>query len=149
MDEIPDRLASRPTWLIGQLTLHGRRLLAEGWAEAGVKGYHYRLLATLEEFGPASQAQLGRRSRMDRSDVVAAVNALEELGFVHKTPDPDHGRRNRVMLTAAGAAQLRRLDPVVDRVQDELLGPLSAAERATLVRLLGQALRHHEPGEGE
>ncbi|MFI1580863.1 MarR family winged helix-turn-helix transcriptional regulator [Embleya sp. NPDC020630] len=111
-----------------------------------LKRYHYRILAALHEFGPASQAQLGRRCRVDRSDIVAAVNALVAEGFVDRSPDPGHGRRNRVTLTEDGLRQLRRMDELLDRAQDDLLAPLSAEDRRTLTRLLGQVLAHHEPG---
>ncbi|QKW07083.1 MarR family transcriptional regulator [Streptomyces sp. NA04227] len=144
MDEIPERLVVKPSWLITQLAVHARRLVSEGFAAAGARGYHYRILAALHEFGPASQAELGRRCRVDRSDVVAAVNQLVEQGYVDRTPDPDHGRRNKVSLTKAGAGQLRRMDALLDQVQDDLLGPLSAEERRTLTRLLGRVLAGHE-----
>jgi MarR family transcriptional regulator, lower aerobic nicotinate degradation pathway regulator len=145
MDEAPRRLAVKPSWLITQLAVHVRQLVSAAFAAAGARGYHYRILAALHEFGPASQAQLGRRCRVDRSDVVAAVNALVEEGFVDRTPDPDHGRRNKVTLTADGARQLRRMDGLLDQVQDELLEPLSAEERETLTRLLGRVLARYEP----
>ncbi|RKN48715.1 MarR family winged helix-turn-helix transcriptional regulator [Micromonospora endolithica] len=145
MNEIPQRLAAKPSWLITQLAVHARRLVSEGFAAAGARGYHYRILAALDEFGPASQAQLGRRCRIDRSDVVAAVNGLVELGHVDRAPDPDHGRRNRVTLTSSGVRQLRRMDGLLDQVQDDLLAPLPAADRQTLTRLLSQVLAHHEP----
>ncbi|WP_370939918.1 MarR family winged helix-turn-helix transcriptional regulator [Amycolatopsis sp. cg13] len=146
MDEIPRRLTEKPSWLLTQLTVHARRLVSQGFAEAGARGYHYRILAALDEFGPASQADLGRRCRVDRSDVVAAVNQLTELGYAERTPDPDHGRRNIVHLTKAGGRQLRRMDKVLDGVQDELLAALSAEERATLAGLLGRVLADHETG---
>ncbi|WP_410642008.1 MarR family winged helix-turn-helix transcriptional regulator [Amycolatopsis sp. lyj-346] len=145
MEEIPERLTAKPSWLITQLAVHARRLVSGGFAEAGARGYHYRMLAALHEFGPSSQAELGRRCRVDRSDVVTAVGELAELGFVDRTPDPGHGRRNRITLTAAGTAQLRRMDEVLDRVQDDLLAPLSGQDRQTLARLLRQVLAHHEP----
>ncbi|MFP8884253.1 MULTISPECIES: MarR family winged helix-turn-helix transcriptional regulator [Streptomyces] len=145
MDEPPERLTTKPSWLIGQLSLYARRLAFDGFAATGARGYHYRILAALHEFGPASQAELGRRCRVDRSDVVAAVGELAERGFVDRTPDPDHGRRNRVTLTDDGLRQLRRMDEVLDRVQDDLLGPLSAEDRQILTRLLGRVLTHHEP----
>ncbi|MCG3044075.1 MarR family winged helix-turn-helix transcriptional regulator [Streptomyces fenghuangensis] len=145
MDEPPERLTTKPSWLISQLAVHVRRLVFEGFAAAEARGYHYRILAALHEFGPASQAELGRRCRVDRSDVVAAVGELAGRGFVERTPDPDHGRRNRVTLTEDGLRQLRRMDEVLDRVQDDLLGPLSAEDRQTLTRLLGRVLAHHEP----
>jgi hypothetical protein len=39
-----------------------------------------------------------------------------------------------------GAARLGRLDGVLAQVQDELLGPLSALERADLAQLLTRIL---------
>lgn len=145
MDETPERLSAKPSWLITQLAVHARRLVFDGFSAAGARGYHYRILAALYEFGPASQAELGRRCRIDRSDVVAAVNELVEQGFVDRAPDPDHGRRNRVTLTEGGIGQLRRMDGVLDQVQDDLLEPLSAEDRQTLTRLLGRVLARHEP----
>ncbi|WP_241028645.1 MarR family winged helix-turn-helix transcriptional regulator [Streptomyces verrucosisporus] len=93
---------------------------------------------------PATRRPLVR-CRVDRSDVVAAVGELAGRGFVDRTPDPGHGRRNRVTLTEEGLRRLRHMDEVLDRVQDDLLGPLSAEDRQTLTRLLGRVLTHHEP----
>jgi DNA-binding MarR family transcriptional regulator len=50
-----------------------------------------------------------------------------------------------VTLTGGGAAQLRRMDTLLDQVQDDLLEPLSAEDRATLTRLLGRVLARFEP----
>lgn len=143
MEETPDRLTTKPSWLLNQLAVHAHRLAAEGFAEVGARGYHYRILATLDEFGPASQVEIGRRGNIDRSDVVAAINELAEQGFVERAPDPGDRRRNIVTLTETGARQLRRLDRALDEVQDELLAPLAADERKTLTHLLCRLLDHH------
>ncbi|GAA3145273.1 hypothetical protein GCM10010466_40410 [Planomonospora alba] len=42
--------------------------------------------------------------------------------------------------------QLRRLDKVLDDLHDELLAPLTPAERDQLVRLLIRLVDHHTPG---
>jgi DNA-binding MarR family transcriptional regulator len=139
----PPGLADTPTWLLSQTSIHAHRLLADALAGAGSRGYHYRLLAALQELGPASQATLGRRAGIDRSDVVAALNELADLGFVKRAPDEADRRRNVITITRAGAAQVRRLEKVLAGVQDALLAPLSAAERRTLVRLLAKLLEHH------
>ena len=143
MEEIPAHLAAKPSWLLTQVAVHAHRLASEGFGELGARGYHYRILAALDEFGVASQADLGRRCTMDRSDVVAAINELAGQGFVERSPDPDDRRRNRVTLTTAGQRHLRRLDQALDRVQEDLVGPLSAEERQTLTRLLTRLLAHH------
>ncbi|WP_329430212.1 MarR family transcriptional regulator [Streptosporangium sp. NBC_01495] len=146
MEETPARLTAKPSWLLTQLAVHAHRLASNGFGEVGARGYHYRVLAVLDEFGVASQAELGRRCNMDRSDVVAAINELAEQGLVERTPDPDDRRRNLVTLTTAGDRQLLRMERVLDRVQDDLLGPLPAEDRQTLTRLLTQLLAHHQRG---
>jgi DNA-binding MarR family transcriptional regulator len=80
---------------------------------------------------------------MDRSDVTAAVSELAADGYVERGLDPDDRRRNVVSVTAAGRRRLRRLEAVLDQVQDELLAPLTAADRATLARLLTRVAEHH------
>ncbi|MDT0310128.1 MarR family transcriptional regulator [Streptomyces sp. DSM 44917] len=146
MDNAPDRLAGRPTWLLGQLAGRVRHLVTEGFAAAGARGYHYRLLAALAQFGPQSQAQLGARCRVDPSDVVAAVGELADHGYATRTPDPANRRRNRVAITEAGAAHLRLLDGVLDTAQDAFLAPLTPDERRQLTDLLTRLLAHHSPG---
>jgi DNA-binding MarR family transcriptional regulator len=145
-DVTPSRLQRRPSWLVSQVSIHAHRLLSEEFATVDSIGYHYRLLAALEEFGPASQAALSRRTGIDRSDVVAALNDLAERGLVERSPDPADRRRNVITITPAGTEQLRLLDRVVGDVQDKLLAPLSPAERDQLADLLARVLEHHRSG---
>jgi MarR family transcriptional regulator, lower aerobic nicotinate degradation pathway regulator len=64
-------------------------------------------------------------------------------GSAGGAPDPADRRRNVISITPAGTAHLRRLDELLDGVQDELLAPLSPAERQQLTRLLNRILDHH------
>jgi DNA-binding MarR family transcriptional regulator len=149
-DAAPARVTRMPSWLINQNALHASKLVADVMAAADARIHHYRVLATLDEIGPESQAALGRRSGIHLSDIVAAINELAEQGMVERAQDPADRRRNIITITQAGRQQLRRLDKRLVEVQDELLAPLSAAERDELVRLLGRVLDHHRhrPGSG-
>ncbi|PGH44000.1 DNA-binding transcriptional regulator, MarR family [Micromonospora sediminicola] len=142
-DVVPARLAGLPSWLISQTAVRAGRMVSDGLAAVDARGYHFRLLATLDEFGAASQAALGRRSGIHVSDVVAALNELADRDYVTREPDPADRRRNVVTITPAGRRQLRRLEKQLAVVQDELLAPLSPEERAQLSRLLTRVLRHH------
>jgi MarR family transcriptional regulator, lower aerobic nicotinate degradation pathway regulator len=142
-DARPAMLMAKPSWLISEVSRLAHPLLTDSLATAGSRGYHYRLLAALAEFGPASQASLGRHTGMDRSDVAATVNELVARGLAQRTPDPADRRRNVIRITPAGAIHLQRLDELLAGVQDELLAPLSPAERQQLVRLLSRILEHH------
>ncbi|MGC4814333.1 MarR family winged helix-turn-helix transcriptional regulator [Micromonospora sp. DT228] len=139
----PAGLRTTPTWLLNQTASHATRLLTEGFAAHDLRGYHYRLLTALSEDGPASQADLGRRCGIDRSDVVAAINDLAGRGLVLRAPDPADRRRNVISVTDAGVTEARRLGETLDRVQRDLLAPLSSTEREQLTRLLTRLLAHH------
>jgi DNA-binding MarR family transcriptional regulator len=140
----PDRLSSKPSYLTTQLARHVQRMVSEAFEEVDARGYHYRLLATIDEVGPTSQAELGRGADMDRSDVVAAVNELVAAGQVERAPDPADGRRNVISLTPAGRRQLRRLDRALERTQERFLEPLTSRDRERYTALVRALLDHHE-----
>jgi DNA-binding MarR family transcriptional regulator len=141
--DTPRRLTTLPSWLTGQVAAQGDRLVSEGLGEAGVRKHHFTALTALAEHGATSQAELGRRVWVDRSDLHAVLNDLERDGLVARVRDEGDRRRNLVELTQAGAAALQRLDARVDAAQDALLEPLSAAERRELLVLLGRVVEHH------
>jgi MarR family transcriptional regulator, lower aerobic nicotinate degradation pathway regulator len=134
----PARVGSRATWLVSQAHARANALLAAAFDArgGGLRGYHFRLLAALDDSGPASQADLGRQTGIDRSDVTAAVSDLEAQGLVRRSVDPDNRRRKIVSLTPAGTRRLTALDRVITDVQDEFLAPLTPAERRQLLRLI-------------
>ncbi|MFF4602337.1 MarR family winged helix-turn-helix transcriptional regulator [Streptomyces sp. NPDC001339] len=139
----PDRLRRRASRLLSQLTARSDRLINEGLARVDARKWHYAVLASLQEYGPGSQAELSRRSGIYRSDMVGVLNELAERDLVERAPDPDDRRRNTITISARGRRRLHRLDQVLDGLHDELLAPLSPAERDQLVCLLTRLLDHH------
>jgi DNA-binding MarR family transcriptional regulator len=132
------RIADRPTWLLSRANARSQSLLAEAFATEGVRGYHFRLLAALDQYGQSSQADLGRNTGIDRSDIVATLNDLVVRGLAQRHADPRDRRRNVVTITEPGAAMLERLGAVLDDVQDAVLEPLTPTERTTFLRLLAK-----------
>ncbi|GAA1328663.1 MarR family winged helix-turn-helix transcriptional regulator [Pseudonocardia xinjiangensis] len=143
-EETPASWKSLPSWLLTRAAGHAHRLVADGFSSLQATGYQYRLLATLEEFGPASQAALGRRSGIHVSDMVATINEAADRKLVERASDPTDRRRNIISLTAAGKRQLWQLEKQLAESQDELLAPLSQEERQRLTELLSRLLDHHD-----
>ncbi|MFF7180078.1 MarR family transcriptional regulator [Streptomyces sp. NPDC008121] len=137
----PARLRALPSRLLALTAARADRLVCAGLAEQDARKWHYTVLVSLDEFGATSQAGLSRRTGIYRSDLVAVINELAERGHVERTPDPDDRRRNVVTLTACGGEHLRRLDRVLAGIQDELMEPLSPAERTLLTGLLERVLQ--------
>ena len=136
-------LRTTPSWLLSRAALIAQRLVADALAGAGARRYHVSVLTTLAEFGPLSQADLGRRCGIDRSDMVELINDLSAQACVARSPDEVDRRRNVISLTGAGKQRLAVLRTLVDAAQDELLSGLSAADRAEFVSLLTRVVESH------
>jgi MarR family transcriptional regulator, lower aerobic nicotinate degradation pathway regulator len=128
-----DRTATR---LLSRANARAQAIRLQAFAAAASSGYISRLLASLADEGEASQAELGRRTGIDPSDVVAALKEMTAKGFVSRVRDPADARRNVVTLTRRGRAELRRLETVVNDIQERFLEPLTTTERRQLVRML-------------
>ena len=132
----PARLRALPSYAITLAAARAGRLAADRVSKLGVSKAAYGMLAVIAEFGPSSQADLGRRLGMDRRSVSEETIGLEQGGLVSRGPDPADPRRNRLEITAAGRTVLAQLDRSFRAMQDELFGSLSPADRAELDRLL-------------
>jgi DNA-binding MarR family transcriptional regulator len=137
----PVRLQQLPSWLAAQVARRAQHLVEEALAGEGARRQHFVVLTSLAEQGPASQAELGRRLWIDRSDLHAILNELEAAGQVARIRDEADRRRNVVALTRSGRAALARLDKRVDAAQDALLARLSARDRRELQRLLERVVQ--------
>lgn len=139
----PERITRLPSWLLGQLAAKGTGLVAGALAADGLRRSHFVVLGALAERGAASQAALGRRLLIDRSEMHALLSELERQGHVARVRDPHDRRRMLVELTPSGARALKRLDKRSQAAQETLLAPLSARDRRELERLLGQLVEYH------
>jgi DNA-binding MarR family transcriptional regulator len=134
----PARVRERPTWLVSRAYARSRRLLNEGFEASGdgLRSSHYRLLAALQDSGPIGQADLGRSTGLDRSDVTTMLDELERGGLVQRTVNPQNRRRKIVAITPAGSRRLVALDRLIGEIQERFLAPLTPAEGRQLVKLL-------------
>ena len=81
---------------------------------------------------------------MDANNLVLLLNELEDEGLVRRVRDPADRRRHLVQVTEEGLGRFDRARQARTVVEDEVLSPLSAAERDDLHRLLAKALGKQE-----
>jgi DNA-binding MarR family transcriptional regulator len=101
-------------------------------APHGIDG---RELAVLRTFGgavPRSQQEAATDLQVDRTTMVALVDALEAKELVERRPHPDDRRKNVVELTPAGRTTLRQAEAAARRAENGFLSPLDAATIAQL-----------------
>ena len=83
-----------------------------------------------------TQKELALAVVLRKSALTKLVNELENRGLIERRKEGDDMRLNALYLTAEGEARLARLRPDMASLQNDLLTPLSQAERAILFELL-------------
>ncbi|HEY5085984.1 MAG TPA: MarR family winged helix-turn-helix transcriptional regulator, partial [Gemmatimonadaceae bacterium] len=93
------------------------------------------VLQLLLEAPAESMNDLAERTSTDQSSVSVVVSRLEAKGLVARLTSAADARRTQVVITAAGAALMRRKPPTV---QERLTHALSYMQRSSLELLAGE-----------
>ena len=141
---LPRELLASSAFLLGRLGFGVKEQALSEFERAGFSPYHYSVLALLGEGARATQSEIADALRLDRSQLVGLLDALEERDLIERRRDPNDRRCHTVSLTPAGRRQLQSLRKLVKRIEDEILAPLDTEERATLQRLLLRLAGHRD-----
>jgi DNA-binding MarR family transcriptional regulator len=140
---LPRELIASPLFLLGRLGFGVKTQTMEAFEEAGFSGYHYGVLALLDEGGACdTQATIADALNVDRSQLVGLLDTLEERGLIERRRDPKDRRRHLVSLTTDGKRQLGRFRSIVKQMEEDFLAPLDEKDRAALHALLLRLARH-------
>jgi DNA-binding MarR family transcriptional regulator len=144
-DALPSPVARR----LGYLLKTAQRRLVEAAAPAmapfGIDGRELTVLAVLGQQAGLSQQAAAERLGIDRTTMVALVDALEDKGLVERRRSPDDRRKNIVQLTAAGLRTLRDAGQARDDIEQKFLAPLGPAEAERFIQALHVLATDRQP----
>ncbi len=95
-------------------------------------------LANLYVEDGISQQRLAERLLVTKGNVSGLVDRLARRGLVQRRPHPQDGRSNLIYLTRSGKRLARKALELQRELVDNMMAPLSQAERATLRSLLAR-----------
>ena len=104
--------------------------------EHGLHPMHFGMLMILAAEEPVSQHELGERTGVDPSTMVARMDALEEKGLVERTRKAGDRRSYEICLSAEGRQVLGKLRRRAKAHGDRFFAALTEAELVELHRLL-------------
>lgn len=113
---------------------------AEALASVDLTPALFALLNVLGARDGTIQQQLSSDMGIDPSAMVKLIDELERAGLAKRRRRPGDRRAWEVVITPKGRRALERARRVVARVEDEVLGGLTATDRRQLLALLRQAL---------
>lgn len=116
--------------------------LGAALADIEMRPHEFAVLDRLAEAGPLSQQALGQALRIHPSNLVALLDELESAGEIVRPRDPADRRRYLLELTPAGRDRLAGAKRATERVERDLLEPLTPGERAQLHAYLRRLTSH-------
>ena len=105
-------------------------------AAHGVSFGHWTFLRILWKRDGLTQRELSDEAGVRAPTTVAAMRAMEKLGYVTRTQSPDNRKNVYVHLTAKGRTLRSKLVPLAEEVNEIGLRGVSADERAATRRTL-------------
>jgi len=98
----------------------------------------FAALAAVARQPEIDQRTLARTIGFDTSTIGGVVDRLERRGLMQRNGAPEDRRVRRLTVSAAGLQLLGQVMPAMLRAQQRILAPLSEAEQAQFMRLLGR-----------
>jgi DNA-binding MarR family transcriptional regulator len=102
----------------------------------GVRLAEWRVIDALHAGREISANEISRWLRTDKAWVGRSVDRLVGGGYAKRRPDPAHGRRILLSLTAKGERAYAAIAGAARRRQENLLAALSVEERRMLERAI-------------
>jgi len=136
LPSIHQALLKHTGFLISRMGLVAQKQFAERMDELGLTTRMWGALNVLDAEGEITQHRLCACTGIDPSSMVATLDELEAKGLVERRRHPNDRRAHALHLTEAGRQRLARGRQLARSAQDQLLAPLSGAERELLHELL-------------
>jgi DNA-binding MarR family transcriptional regulator len=116
----------------------------EAMRELGLHPGQNFILEELWREDSLTPGELARRIGIEVPTVTRATQRMASAGLVERIPDDADARLVRVRLTERGSAMQEQLPPILERVYEDALAPLTAGERRALVALLTRIAKPRE-----
>jgi DNA-binding MarR family transcriptional regulator len=145
LPRFPEELVASTAFLLKRLGFTAKEQAMRAYEATGLSPYHHAILIALEEDSHETQRSIADALGYDRGQLVGLLDELEERDLIERRRDPSDRRRQVVEMTSEGKRALEQLRGVAQRLEDELLSPLDAAEQEHLHALLLRLAEHHLP----
>lgn len=131
-----------------ELITHFRRLIIDNAnrVSPGMLPGAYKTFTTIARCGSVTSSMLAERMLVDKGQLSRMVRELEDLGLIHRSPDPNDGRSSLLSLTPHGEAKLIEAREPQEGMLMRNLADWSVDDIDSLTRLLHALSSGATPG---
>ena len=130
----------------GHLVRRSQQVHTFLWAQevsTELTSVQYSVLLVLHHESSADQVALSRGAGLDKATGTDVIARLHDRGLIHRKRDHTDARRYQLRLSAKGVKVLRLHAYAVQKVQQRLMKPLSAAQRRRFIALMTKVIQAH------
>jgi DNA-binding MarR family transcriptional regulator len=106
------------------------------FSHVGIRPAQFSVLTAIAHNPGRTQSQIAAALGIKRTNFVPLLDSLERRGLAERRPAPDDRRSHALHLTGAGKTVVRRLDEMVDKLEDRMIRRIGRERRAVLLELL-------------
>lgn len=139
--------AENPGFLIRRLQQISASIFLSRLRQFRLTPIQYTILRVVESRSGIDQRSVATLAALDASTTTDVLARLAARKLVKRSPGKIDRRTRVVELTAAGRQLLQTVRPFVRAAQGDLLQPLSAARRKTLLAAIIEVLEAHQATE--
>ncbi|HYZ63858.1 MAG TPA: MarR family winged helix-turn-helix transcriptional regulator [Acetobacteraceae bacterium] len=132
-----------PGHLVRRVQQISSALFAEECGAFDITSVQFAALFAIRANPDVDATRLSHLIAFDRSTLGDVLERVEAKGWIVRSSSPTDRRVKLLRLTPDGERLLERVMPAVQRVQERLLAPLPAADRAAMVRMLAEIGQVH------
>jgi DNA-binding MarR family transcriptional regulator len=129
-------LARHTGFLLNRIAAVSRKRFTAKLDSLGLNLRMWGVLNVLDVEGAITQHRLGKCVGIDPSSMVSTIDELETRGLVERRRHPTDRRAHALHLTELGRVTLKQGRELAREAQNDLLAPLSGAERKQMHELL-------------
>ncbi|KQX22706.1 MarR family transcriptional regulator [Sphingomonas sp. Root50] len=129
-------LSRRVSFLMHDIARRSRYWFDARARSRGLTRAQWRMLLYLDRYDGPTQSEVAEMLDVERITLCRMVDRLAESGLVERRADPSDRRVWRLHLTAKAMPLVENLTGIANEMEDNLLAPLDAGQRATLTGLL-------------
>lgn len=129
-----------PGLLLWQTTITWQRLIKKALAEYDITHPEFVILAILlwfyEHHQQPTQVMMVELSKLDKMTLSQSLKRLTAKRLVIRKAHAVDTRAKSVGLTSEGKALIKKLVPLVEKIDEDFFGKLNAAKQKSLIQLL-------------
>lgn len=140
-----ERPEHSPGFLLWQTTMVWQRLIAKALSSYDISHAQFVIMATLLWFEAhkydTTQVLIVTWTKLDPMTVSKSLKKLGLLEYVHRTEHESDTRAKRVSLTTKGKALVKKLVPIIEKIDAEFFGAVSHQAQHNLISILAKLVR--------